>query len=172
MNRKAARILAATATVGVGATVVEIGCVRFDREIGSDGWSTVYLARRAKRRAWRFSSVDVDESAIAKAAAACEGLPVSLVCDDGERFLRGYGHMIDCLYLDGGGSSLAALGQYRAARLAPGAVVIVDDCQPFDDQPAGKATHLIGRLERDGFDAVAYDTEPGYRMLVAARSAA
>lgn len=171
MNLKARRLLKAGEGLGEGAVVVEIGCVRNEAEVPSDGYSTVYLGRRAKRRAWEFHSVDIDPAAIHAARSACEGLPVALHQADGEEWLRRFRRPIDLLYLDGAADPEQAVRQYRAAKLAHGATVVIDDAQPIVGDglnlAQGKASTILTLLEQDGFRVKVYETEPGYRMAVA-----
>jgi predicted O-methyltransferase YrrM len=168
MNAKAACLLKAFKSLPPGSTVAEIGCARFAEEMPSDGASTLYLARTARKRDWDFHAVDRDLRAVANARELTAGLPVTLHCADGEKWLRA-APVIDGLYLDGSSSPDEALGQYRAAHLASNAVIAVDDVQPIGEIVRGKGDLLLDELACDGFSLTVYETEPGYRMAVAKR---
>lgn len=175
MNAKAATLLEAFDGLPAGATVVEIGCVRFPHEIASDGWSTVHLAHAAQARGWRLYSVDIDPSAVRNARSATAGLPISVHLARGSEWLAGFAGPIDGLYLDGAAYPDEAVAQYEAANLSVGAVIAIDDIQPIVDQrlgiaaERGKGDLLLDVLDRDGWTVMIVDTVPGYRMAVASR---
>lgn len=167
MNAKAAALLQAFENLGAGATVVEIGCVRFAQEIPSDGWSTVHLATAAADHGWKLHSVDVDPQAVEIACNATADLPGEVHLADGAEWLAAFAGPIDGLFLDGSADPAEAVAQYQAARLADRAVIVVDDVQPIGQQAWGKGDLLLDALERDGFTVEVVDTEPGYRMAIA-----
>lgn len=169
MNLKARRLLATFGQLPAGATVVEIGCIRFQMELASDGFSTVYIAAWALARGWKFHSVDIDPLSIRRATTAVGELPVTLHHADGREWLTAFPGPIDALYLDGSVNPDEALAQYRAANLAAAAVVVVDDVQQIDECERGKGELLLDVLERDGFTVQTFDTEPRYQMAVAKR---
>lgn len=175
MNLKAKRLLWAFNGLPDGATVVEIGCVRMDMEVNSEGFSTVYLAKRAKERNWKFFSVDIDPNAVTRARRQTEHLPVSVQQADGATWLEVFNLEIDGLYLDGAAEPIQAVEQYFAAELAEKAVIVIDDVQGIKgedgspDLKDGKGTALLGILKKDGWRVRTYDTEEGYKMAVARR---
>lgn len=166
---KAKRLTQAMRGLGRGTVVVEIGCARYSTEIPSDGWSTIYLAQEAARRGWDFHSVDTDPAAIETARTATANLPVRFHCARGERWLYTFSRKISGLYLDGSDNPDETLLQYRAARLADQAVVVVDDAQAMEGRPLGKANTVLIPLRQDGFRVRVHKTEPGYQMAVATR---
>lgn len=174
MNGKARVLLDAFSDLGDGAVVVEIGCVRFDYEVPSDGWSTVYLAQAALKHGWTFHSVDIDAGAVGRAVEAVGNLPAIIHHSDGERFLRAFPHQIDGLYLDGAADPAQALAQYNVASLAPSAVIAVDDIQLIKlsngaRYEQGKGTLVLDKLIEDGFTVRILPTETNYQMAVATR---
>jgi len=171
MNGKASTLLSALDGLPEGATVVEIGCVRFPGEIASDGWSTYYLAQAATDRGWALHSVDIDPGAVEHARTAADGLACTVHHADGASWLAAFPDAIDGLYLDGSADPGEAVEQYRAATLTASPVVVIDDVQRIGDQQRGKANLLLDVLADDGFDVRVVGTEPGYLMAVAHRSA-
>lgn len=174
MNRKASTLLAALADTPDGVTVVEIGTIRFDHELPSEGYSTVYLAEQAAARGWKFHSVSDDKAATDTARSLIpEG--VKLHTKDGTKWLTAFKARIDALYLDGSSDPVETLEQYRAAKLAGSCVVIVDDVQPVGEHERGKGELLLDVLAEDGFDVEMFVTEPvwgpepDYMMAVAKR---
>ena len=173
MNAKASTLLAAFADLSHGAVIVEIGCVRFQNEIPSDGWSTVHLAGAAATSGWTMHTVDASLDATRIAAELTDGLPVSVHWADGEQWLTAFPTLIDGLYLDGALEPAQALAQYEAAaRVGRPKVVAVDDVQPTtrsrDERfEHGKGDLLLDRLALDGYMVDIYDTEPaiGWRSL-------
>lgn len=177
MNRKASTLIDAFAGLPRGSLIVEIGCVRFSREIPSDGYSTVHLAQAAGDRGWRMESIDIDPQAVRNARALLHHRRLDDVCRvtnaDGAEWLRTHNRKpIHGLYLDGAADPAQAVEQYEAANLAPDAVIVIDDIQPIKLAPGnaldrGKGDLLLDRLEADGWTVTVHDTEKGYRMAVA-----
>lgn len=170
VNRKATALLAAFDGLPAGALIVEIGCARFAREVPSDGWSTVHLARAAAEHGWRFQSVDIDDNAasVARDLLSSFDLDGDVWVDDGAEWLTACSAPIHGLYLDGSADPEEALKQYEAATLAPGAVVVVDDVQAIGDADFGKGDVLLERFAADGLVVEIVDTEPPrYQMAVA-----
>lgn len=168
MTRKASRLLSAFSPLPAGSLVVEVGCVRRREETAGDGWSTVYLARKARKAGWRFVSIDSDPEAC---AIARDLTGARIICSPGTCGVARVSARtkIAGLYLDGGASPQETAEQYEAARLADRAIVVIDDVHDFGGNRLGKGGIAIGLLERDGFRVQIHDTEPGYRMAVAAR---
>ena len=168
MNAKARTMLSAFHGLPAGATIVEIGCVRFRHDIPSDGYSTVHLGAEARQRGWIVHSVDIDPVAVENARDLTAGMPVTVHEADGEAWLACFADMIDGLYLDGSASPEEALAQYEAAARADGPVVVViDDVQAIAGTERGKGNLLLDRLIGDLYTVEIVDTEPGYRMAVA-----
>lgn len=168
-NEKAKRLLWAFRGLPKGSTIVEIGCVRRENEVPSDGYSTVYLAREAVTRGWIFHSIDIDQTSVSIARGLVSDYPTVVHKGEGARTLKRLDLLVSGLYLDGSADPGEALKQYRAARLAPRAVVVIDDAQRLHGRDFGKAADLVSQLFADGFRVRFYDTEPGYRMAVAKR---
>lgn len=171
MNAKASRLLSAAAYLREDALIVEVGMVRRDEEVPSDGFSTVYLAEQAAERGLRFVSIDNDPDTVAICAQVLDHLSLhaTLICGDGEEEIAKIAGPIDLLYLDGAVDPADAVHQYKAARLADRATVVIDDVQPIDKSKQGKATDLLPLLARHGWAVEVFETEPGYLMAVATR---
>ena len=176
MNAKAALLLELTEGLGAGAVVVEVGTMRFGHEAPSDGASTLYLARRAKERGWKFVSIDNDEAAFLNAAKVLRVHDLQAVADlrldDGAIVLANLIGPIDFLYLDGAADPGEALAQFEAAehRIAPWAVVAIDDIQEIrPGEPLGKGERLLPALEARGWTVEVRPTEPGYAMAICRR---
>lgn len=168
MNRKAETLIAAFQHLRGGATVVEIGCVRFTEERPSDGYSTVHLACAAEDNGWEFHSIDRDAGAVNRARLVTQELPVSVHWSDGRDWLDSFAGPINALYLDGSSSPGEAVGQYRAAKLAADAVIAIDDVQTIFPYERGKGDLLLDVLADDGYEVTVVDTEPpNYRMAIA-----
>ncbi len=129
--------------------MVEVGCIRIPIDSASEGFSTMYLAREAKRLGARFFTVDIDQSNLRMAAGLMlgEGLDPVLVWGDGLEFLDRVPLKIDFLHLDGS-EPVSTFDQFRAAesKLDPYAVVCVDDCHTYGDWEYGKGDLLIPYL--------------------------
>ena len=176
MNAKAALLLELTEGLGGGMVVVEGGTMRAPQEVASDGASTLYLARRAKERGWRFVSIDNDLDALINArtvlfAESLDGA-VTLQVGDGATVLFDMPDSIDFLYLDGAADPGEALAQFEAAKgnLAPSAIVAVDDIQEIrPGEPLGKGERLLPALQARGWTVEVTPTEPGYAMAICRR---
>jgi hypothetical protein len=119
----------------VGA-VVEVGTMRYDG-VAADGRSTLVFARLCQRDRRRFVSIDSSREALTTASIALvrENLnDVELRFGVGEDVLAEMDGEIGLLYLDGGDDPAAALAQVQAAEthLMPGAVIVLDDCHPYE----------------------------------------
>lgn len=167
MNRKAQRLLTSFGHLPSGSTVVEIGCVRVAEEVPTDGFSTFYLAQAAAERGWVFHSVDIDPNAVRAARKVTRGLPVKVHRARGVDWLAKFDEPINGLYLDGAADPQQAVDQFRNAKLAQGAVIVIDDVQPIASSPRGKGDLLIDTLKDVGFRVRVYKTEPGFLMAVA-----
>lgn len=175
-NLKAHTLLYGCQIAPKGGAFVEIGCIREEHEVPTDGYSTVYLARQAQEEGRPFYSVDLFHENVDKARKALvrEGLEkAELVCCDGRAFLEQWDvetrGKIDLLYLDSHREPQYSYDQFFAAqdKLASGAVVAIDDAHEYDGFKFGKATDLIELFEREGFKFKVLPTEPGFKMVVA-----
>jgi len=92
-------------------------------------------------------------------------LPRSVRQGDGKTALRKLGPL-SFLYLDSSDDPRDTLEQYLAAELTPGAVVVVDDAQPYLGNRHGKATLLVEWIERKELPFAIHPTEPGFSSLV------
>jgi hypothetical protein len=172
-NNKAATLYKLTESLGAGSVVVEIGCLRSGEEVASDGWGTLYLASRAKHRAWQFHSIDKNLQAIQTAATVLLNyeLPeASLHHADATEWLLGFDGLIDCLYMDGPDDPAINLDQLIAAYHKLRDLVVIDDTQEYGDNRWGKGSLTLPYLGGKGWTAVHYLTEPGFRMSCAMRS--
>lgn len=140
--------------------VVEVGMMRYDG-VAADGRSTLLFARFCQRDRRRFVSIDSSPDAIETAAIALtrEKLnDVELRLGDGAEILAQHQGEIALLYLDAGDHPAEALAQFEAAQchLTIGAVIVVDDCHPYEamniprawaqPMPEGKGTKLLPSL--------------------------
>jgi glycosyltransferase involved in cell wall biosynthesis/predicted O-methyltransferase YrrM len=166
VNRKAALLVRELARAPEGPAV-EIGSLRSPREVPTDGFSTLHLARMCARTGRSFASFDTDPEVVATANAvlAREQVPHRVVCRDGTEALRAAGP-VAFLYLDSSDDPQDSLQQFLAAALLPDAVVVVDDAQPGPGTPHGKASELVPLLARRGCQVEFVPTEPGYLALV------
>jgi hypothetical protein len=85
---------------------------------------------------------------------------------DGCWFLKSCGP-ISFLYLDSHRDPQYSYDQYIEAALAPGAVIAIDDAQPYDGYPLGKATLLVELFKKEGIACRLVPTEPGFGMVIA-----
>jgi len=172
VNLKAQRLLLSLDMAPPGP-VAEVGSARYPTEVDSDGFSTVYLARRCRDEGRLFYSFDKDWEVVKNANAVLQehGLLPLAVCDDGAVGLARLAPLA-LLYLDGSDDPLEAEAQYRAATFAPGAVVVIDDANSYNGREYGKADRLYPLLQECGASVTIHDTErpanqEPYRMLVA-----
>jgi hypothetical protein len=161
---------------GGEAIVVEIGCMRYPYESPTEGASTLHLARWCSKHGRRFVSIDVEAEDVrnARNVLASEGHQTTLIVGDGAAILGSMRATIGLLFLDGSNDPREALEQFRAAeqKLAPSALVVVDDIQPIEDLPLGKGTKLLPVVEGEGWQVDTIPTEPGYLMAILRRGAA
>ena len=150
---------------------VEIGCIREDHEVPSDGYSTVHMARYCIERGIHFLSVDHNEGnvSIARSVLARElGVDgeIFVLRDDGQSFLKQYEN-ISFLYLDSHRDPEYSLNQFLVAKLVPGAVVAIDDAHPYDGWEHGKATDLIKLFDAEEIKWKIVPTHPQFKMVIA-----
>lgn len=169
VNRKAAALLAALASAPPGP-VAEVGAVRQNGEVASDGYSTVYLAQSCAVQGRPFYSFDVDPGAVALANRGLtrHGLPPLVQQRDGAEALAELPPLA-FLYLDGSDDPEETLAQFQAAYLLPVAVIAVDDANPYEGHCYGKADRLLPFLAGQGWRCELVATEPDYLMLIARR---
>lgn len=125
---------------------LEVGCIREEREVVEDGF-TPYLAKRCEAEGRPFFSVDTDPKSvdIANKVLGQHKLKQVVECHDGFQYIRENTRAYAFLFLDSHRHPSFTFDQYRAAELLPGAVLIVDDCQPIDGFEFGKA-HFVKAL--------------------------
>lgn len=168
INRKAETLLEATRKAPTGLWI-EIGCIRENHEVPTDGFSTIYLAREAISRGCAFISIDKDPNIalMANKTLIAHRLPAFVRAVDGKEFLQGIDDPISFLYFDSHRLPIFTTEQYIESHLASGAVIAVDDCHSFDNNKYGKGTHLVDIFEKQKIQYEIKDTEPGFKMLVA-----
>lgn len=149
---------------------VEIGCIREDHEVPSDGYSTVHIARYCRDNDLQFWSVDSNDDNITKACEAIcrEDLSdhVTLSHKDGASFLKSC-DPISFLYLDSHRDPEFSLNQFLVAKLVPGAVVAIDDAHQYDGYEYGKATDLILLFDAEHIEWKIIPTHPQFKMVIA-----
>ena len=163
MNRKAEVLLKWLAEAPAGP-VVEIGCMRYDHELESEGFSTYYLARQCAEEGRDFYSYDINPEHVrnAKNIMGQFGLIGTVQCMSGTVGLskvRGIGF----LYLDSSDNPNHTMDQYLIADMAPGGIIVIDDCHSYSAGPYGKGTQVI---ESVGLDNLILEVTGGYRMAV------
>lgn len=163
MNRKAEILLKWLAEAPMGPAV-EIGCVRYDHETESEGFSTYYLARQCAAEGRNFYSFDIDPDHVwnAKNILNQYGLIGMIQCMEGTKgvaSVRGIGF----LYLDSSDNPDHTMSQYLTADMTPGGIIVIDDCHSYQAGPYGKGTQVI---ETVGLDNLLLETAGGYRMAV------
>ncbi len=152
---------------------VEIGCIREDHEVPSDGYSTVHIARYCVERGIYFRSVDSNEDNV-KIARAVLRREISADPDtdklvkqyDGEKWLKACSP-ISFLYLDSHREPEFSLNQFLAAKLVSGAIVAIDDAHPYDGHEYGKATDLIPLFDAENIKWKIIPTHPQFKMVIA-----
>lgn len=173
-NRKAEVLLDALSKAQNGLWI-EIGCIREDKEVPTDGFSTYYLAKMANIRNCLFRSYDTNHENVEMAKRALEkhhllNINAQVYRMDGETALKyraAEKEEISFLYLDSHRLPIYSAAQYLAAPLAEGAVVVIDDCHSFDGFEYGKGNILVSLFEKHDIEWEIFDTEPGFRMIVA-----
>jgi predicted O-methyltransferase YrrM len=136
-----------------------------------DGCSTLLFAQWIHKYGGVFYSVDIDSSALMKAAQAIEVETdaVHFVHSDSVDFLAQFNGTIDCLYLDSYDfeednptpSQKHHLREIQAAypHLSQNSIVMIDDC---DLPHGGKGKLVIEFLEAKGWKVV----ERGYQVIM------
>lgn len=165
MNNKA-KVIINNALESPPGKWVEVGCIRFSKEIPTDGYSTYYLAKEAVKNNVSFFSFDIDEERVKKANEHLKDKLLGPVveCQNGSDAVGQMGS-ISFLYLDGGNNPAEIFKQYLAASLVPGGRVVVDDCQKRGCDKYGKGSILIESLRTYGVQFNIVDVGAGYKML-------
>jgi len=149
MNLKAQVLIAAISLRPDARVLVEIGCIREATESPTEGFSTVYLAQEAKARHSLLYSVDLNpyNIRVARAAVMAYQLSDSVRFHEGRGadWLKGFADPIDFLYLDGSDDPQTNLEEFKAAetKLAPDAIVCIDDCHAYLGRQFGKGDKVI-----------------------------
>jgi hypothetical protein len=151
-----------------GLHMVETGTTRGETlmSMEGDGWGTRWWGWLAKRHGCTLETIDIDPQAIEKARAVTKDYAgvITYTCGDSVAALRTTDAPIHLLYLDswdsGPGSAEHQLSEARAAlpRLAPDAVVVLDDTTAADDALGhwvGKGALAIPFLMEQRFALVA-----------------
>ena len=162
MNRKAEVLLKLTNGLGVGSVVVEAGALRFYKETPTDGYSSFYLAKRAKERGWLLYIVDNNQSSVATTRQVLRdaGLlqNVVVVQAEADKWLGVFADKIDCLYLDMSRDADARALQAAYDKL--GDLVIIDDTNVSKDGEYGEGSLAIPWiLAQGGWLLESYPTE-------------
>ncbi|MCK5610093.1 hypothetical protein KAR91_49930 [Candidatus Pacearchaeota archaeon] len=157
MNNEKARVLLEAVAISPKGLMIEIGCIRQEQEVPEDGFSTIHLAHLAEREGRTFCSFDNEQPTVdlANRVLKREGFKPLVECKDGVQALNELGP-ISFLYLDSHKDPQFSLDQFRAAELAPGAIVAIDDTHEYEQWKFGKATSLIALAEANDwpFDIV------------------
>lgn len=148
MNRKTKELEAlfrqADSSAQTGAAVVEIGCMRYAYESPTEGASTLYFARWCRDSQRPFYSIDTELNNLDNARRILDkaGLSATFIQARGEDALNSVETPICLLYLDGSDVPAETLAQFQIAekKLAPGAVVAIDDVQQMGTNEFGKGT--------------------------------
>lgn len=171
-NEKAKTLLAAAQMAPDTGDAFEIGCIREDHEVPTDGYSTVHLARFFQGRDRFFFSIDtnMENVEMANDVLRREKLKSCVVRGDGKDFLECLGDstQIAFLFLDSHRDPQYTLDQFLVARkrLLPGAMVCVDDAHSYDSWDLGKATYLAEYLDQAEIPYEIRPTETGFAMMV------
>lgn len=180
MNEKARLAIDVFESLVEPKQVVEIGCIRMEQELPSEGYSTLYLAQACRDVRCAFLSVDTNPGHVetARAVLVSHGISnrlrgIKVEVGDGLEVLDNWGLRepcppIDLLYLDGGGAPGVHLAQLQAAMmfLSDQAIIIVDDCHPHGGNAMGKGTELIPWAEAEGMHVEIRSTFAEYRAAV------
>ncbi len=163
MKNRKAKVLLEALDMAPNGLIVEIGSVRQENEVEEDGFSTVYLASYANDNNLDFHSYDNEQPTVDLANMVLQrnGLNQLVECRDGVEALKSLGP-ISFLYLDSHKNPQFSLDQYRAANLAPGAIVCIDDTHSYEGWEFGKATYLIDLAERSSLPFDIVDTFESY----------
>lgn len=136
--------------------ILEIGCVRNEAPAYelADGYSTVHIAEFCKDTPHLFTSVDLYHTDKARKVLDKYGLApwVHLVKADGLEYMDALRpNTMDLVYIDGGPSADAALGQFiRAYQLVRNdGYVVVDDYYP-ESKDVVRAQKIAGYLRDIG----------------------
>jgi predicted O-methyltransferase YrrM len=142
-----------------GETIVEIGSIRNEEGLWTEGHSTLLFAQHAKK-VW---SVDIDPRATALTRRLTESFgTVEAINMDGLQFLAHFNESIDLLYLDGWDTTLpecavAHLAAYRLAKrnLHERSIIVIDDANPKalnqETEVDSKARLVLPEAEQDGW---------------------
>ena len=157
MHNQKAQVLLEALSMSPNGLMVEIGSVRQEKEVPEDGYSTIYLAQAAQEQGRVFHSFDNEQPTVDLANQLLESKNLKPIVEkkDGSQAVKDLGP-ISFLYLDSHKDPRYSLDQFRAATLAPGAIVAIDDTHEYEGWKFGKATYLIELAERSGwpFDIV------------------
>jgi predicted O-methyltransferase YrrM len=169
-NRKAEILLNALEQAPEGL-IVEVGCIREEIEVPTDGYSTYHLAKAAKEKGRKFLSFDIEPKNVEIGNRVLKNAGLhseeSFVQQaDGKIMLPTLGP-ISFLYLDSHRLPIVSAAQYIVVELAPNAVIAIDDAHEFDEYKYGKATILIDIFEKFNIKYEIFDTEPGFKMVIA-----
>jgi len=150
LSNQKAKVLIEAVHLAPTGLIVEIGCIRQDREVPEDGFSTIYLAKFTHQNTpfYTFRSFDNSESTciMANRVLGEHDLPYRVEWQDGKEAVKEVGP-IGFLYLDSHKDPFFSFEQYKAAELVPGAIVAIDDTHRIDQYKFGKATLLIQVFE-------------------------
>ena len=166
MNRKAARLLDCLDRLDAPKLIVEVGSLRYDGEIASEGFSSAYIAAWCCSHDCRFITIDIEpeHSRITRRALQARNLQADIVIGDALPLLAGLPAWIDCLYLDGPFDPELNMSQLMACLDRLRQLVLIDDTQDEQGQQYGKGTAVIPYLESIGWQVEHWATEPKYRM--------
>lgn len=148
--------------------IVEIGCIREEKEVPTDGFSTYYLAKLAHDNNGVFKSYDIESDNVEMGNKVLQnaGFNYKVEQGNGKDILPTLGP-ISFLYLDSHRLPAISAEQYLMAELQPKAWIAIDDAHSFDSFQYGKATDLVAIFNKYNIHYTIEDTEPGFKMVFA-----
>lgn len=162
-----AKLLLDLASKAPQGLIVEIGCIRDEKEVFEDGFSTPYFAQFAQNNGYQFLSFDIEPKCVEIANRVLKnyGLATHAEIGDGKDVLKNLTLPISFLFLDSHRHPDFSFQQLLNAELEPGAIVAVDDAQPIDNYEFGKAHFIKQVLDTKEYPYSIVDTFPGWRTL-------
>ncbi len=144
--------------------VVELGCTRYDHESESEGFSTFYLAKQCASEGREFRSFDINPNHVlnARRILSDHGLVGTVQALPGDHAVK-LVPAIAFLYLDTSDNAGDTMHQYLNADMAPGGIIVIDDCHSYGAGQFGKGTKVIEFL---GLDKIRFEKTGDFIMAV------